>query len=82
MNQVILDSVDKYNKLYGLETLHPLVSVINLNDATKVVNHIQMNYGIYALYLKNSKSCNLKYGRKEYDYQEGTIVSLDRKSVV
>ena len=25
-----LDSVDLYNKLYGLETLNPLVSVIDL----------------------------------------------------
>ena len=24
-----LDHVDQYNRLYGLETLHPLVSVIN-----------------------------------------------------
>ena len=30
-----LDHVDQYNRLYGLETLHPLVSVINLNEATR-----------------------------------------------
>ena len=29
-----LDSVDKYNKLFGLETLHPQVSVIDLSKAT------------------------------------------------
>lgn len=29
-----LDSVDQYNSLYGLETLNPLVSVIDLNKAT------------------------------------------------
>lgn len=30
-NSIIsLDSVDKYNRLFGLETLHPLVSVVNL----------------------------------------------------
>ena len=29
-----LDSVDLYSKLYGLETLNPLVSVIDLNKAT------------------------------------------------
>ena len=29
-----LDSVDKFNRLYGVETLHPLVSVVNLNEAT------------------------------------------------
>ena len=33
-----------------------------------------MNYGVYALFLKQTKSCDLKYGRRSYDYQEGTIV--------
>ena len=75
MDKVIkLENVNQYNELYGLETLHPLVSVIDLTKATKTVNHIQMNYGLYALFLKESKSCDIKYGRQYYDYQEGTIV--------
>lgn len=75
MNQIInLETVDQYNSLYGLETLHPLVSVVDLTKATKIVNRIQMNYGIYALFLKEAKACDIKYGRQNYDYQEGTIV--------
>ncbi len=69
-----LDSVDLYNKLYDLETLNPLVSVIDLNKATSSVDLIRFNYGIYALYLKLEKACDIKYGRQTYDYQEGTIV--------
>lgn len=31
MEEVIkLNSVDQYNKMYGLETLHPLVTVVDL----------------------------------------------------
>ena len=75
MDQIIkLENVDQYNNLYGLETLHPLVSIIDLTKATKSVNHIQMNYGLYALFLKKTQSCNIKYGRTSYDYEEGTIV--------
>ena len=75
MDRVIkLDNVDHYNSLYGLETLHPLVSVVDLTKATKSVNHIQMTYGFYALFLKGAKNCDIKYGRQHYDYQEGTIV--------
>ena len=41
MNKIIkLESVDQYNSLYGLETLHPLVSVVDLTKATKSINHI------------------------------------------
>ncbi len=76
MEDIILDSIDKYNKLYGLETLHPLVTVIDLNKATSGANHFRMHYGLYAIFLKNSTDCVIKYGRKNYDYQEGTIVSF------
>lgn len=33
-----------------------------------------MTYGLYALFLKGAKNCDIKYGRQHYDYQEGTIV--------
>ena len=59
---VRLNSIDAYNKLYGLETKHPLVSVIDLTQATKVVNHVRMDYDVYALFLKNGTNCILKYG--------------------
>ncbi|MGL4412580.1 MAG: helix-turn-helix domain-containing protein [Bacteroidales bacterium] len=76
MEKIKLDTVDTYNKLYGLETLHPLVTVVDLSKATKSVNHIIMEYGLYALFLKNGKDCSIKYARREYDYSEGTIVSF------
>lgn len=71
-----LDSIDAYNKLYGLPTLHPLATVVDLTKVTRMVNHVRMDYGVYALFLKNGVNCTLKYGRKYYDYQEGTIVSF------
>lgn len=71
-----LDSIDAYNKLFGLETHHPLVSVIDLRKANSIVNNVEMDYGVYALYLKNGVNCTLRYGREPYDYQEGTIVSF------
>lgn len=79
---VKLDSVDTYNKLYGLETHYPLATVINLNKATKVVNHIVMDYGVYAIYLKKGINCTLQYGRQSFDYQKGTIVSFSPGQVV
>ena len=69
-----LNSVDLYNQLYGLETLNPLVSVIALNKATRKMTYTHWNYGVYALYLKMEKACDIKYGRQTYDYQEGTVV--------
>lgn len=79
---VILDSIDVYNKLYGLTTHHPLVSVIDLKEATGSVNHVRFKYGVYALFLKNGYHCSIKYGRRQYDYQEGTVVSFSPGQVI
>lgn len=73
---ISLDSVEAYNRLYGLETLHPLVAVIDLKKAQNLVNHILMDYGVYAIYLKKGENCSVMYGRESYDYQEGTVVSF------
>lgn len=70
----VLDSTEKYNELYGLETRHPLVSVIDLNKATREPGNIHFRYGLYAVYLKMVKNCDILYGRQPYDYQDGTIV--------
>lgn len=83
MKEVIkLDTVDQYNQFFGLETLHPLVSVVDLSEATKFPTHFTMNYGIYALFLKKVKCGDIRYGRQTYDYQEGTVTSFAPGQVV
>jgi len=79
---VNLDSIDAYNKLYGLSAHHPLVSVVDLKKATKQVNSIRINYGLYALFLKNGDYCTIRYGRKSYDYQAGTVTSFSPGQIV
>lgn len=77
MEEIIkLDSVEKYNELFGLETLHPLVSIVDLQQSTYHPSHIVMNYGIYALFLKKTLCGDIRYGKQIYDYQEGTVVSF------
>ena len=71
-----MDNVSQYNELFGLETLHPLVNVIDLAKATRFLPHFTINYGIYTLFLKDIKCGDIRYGRESYDYQEGTIVSF------
>lgn len=75
MDEIIdLNSVDLYNSMYGFETLHPLVTVVDLRESKIPRNNIHLNYGLYAVFLKLYKSCDIKYGRRTYDYQDGTIV--------
>lgn len=71
-----IDSVDTYNRFFGLETRHPLASVIDLRKATPAQPSFTFNYGIYALFLKDTKCGDIRYGRQTYDYDEGTVVSF------
>jgi AraC family transcriptional regulator, transcriptional activator of pobA len=74
MDEIIkLNSVDAYNKLRGVETLHPLVSIIDLSKAQPMPAKT-FNFGFYAVFLKELKCGELKYGRNTYDFQEGTLV--------
>ena len=75
-NIIDIQCVDDYNKLFGLETLHPLVSVVDLSQSQSWPDHFRLNYGVYAIYLKDTKCGDIRYGRKMYDYREGTVVSF------
>ena len=81
-----LDSVDKYNKLFGLETLHPMVAVVDLSKATVWPEHFKINYGVYALFLKDTKCGDITYGRPTAhgvlfhpDFIRGTMLGQEIK---
>lgn len=72
------DTVTEYNALNNHETLHPLVSVIDFSKANPRSwdgeKSVRINYGLYCIFLKDVKGCDLRYGQNYYDYQEGTLV--------
>ena len=70
-----VDTIQQYNDLFGVETLHPLVSVIDLSRS-KPIRHGRHLFGFYVVFLKEVKCGDLVYGRQLYDYQEGTVVCL------
>ncbi len=76
MNEIVkLESVAEYNAMRGAVTLHPLVSVLDLSTV-KPMPAQTFNFGLYAVYLKELECGELKYGRNNYDYQEGTLVFI------
>lgn len=71
---IVIDNVNRYNEIFGLEAKHPLVSIIDLTEATTWPTRAWFRYEVYALFLKNVRCGDIKYGRQYYDYQDGTIV--------
>ena len=82
MDEILkLDSVSQFNTLRGIETLHPLVSVLDFSKM-KLIPEARANYGFYCVFLKEAVCGDLKYGCKYYDYQEGTLVFIAPGQVV
>jgi len=69
------ETIDDYNAFNNNETLHPLVSVVDLSKANPRQGS-KMYFGFYTIFLKDVKCGDLTYGRHTYDYQEGTLVFL------
>ena len=80
-NPLNISTVAEYNEMMGVETLHPLVSVIDLSKAHPM-RHMRHTFGFYTVYLKEVKCGDLIYGRKRYDYQDGTVVCLAPGQVI
>lgn len=69
------ETINDYNAFNNNETLHPLVSVVDLSKANPRTGS-KMYFGFYTIFLKDVKCGDLHYGRHTYDYQEGTLVFL------
>lgn len=69
------ETINDYNVFNNNETLHPLVSVVDLSKASPRQGS-RMYFGFYTVFLKDVKCGDLVYGRHTYDYQEGTLVFL------
>lgn len=76
MDELIrLESISDYNDMIGVETLHPLVSVVDLSQIGPYAYHRQF-MGFYAIFLKDTKCGDIRYGRNIYDYREGTMLFM------
>ena len=81
MQEIFLNTIQDFNDYQGVETLHPLVSVVHVEN-TEHIRECVMHYGLYAIYLKENKGCKLSYGRTPYDFDEMTVTSFAPGQVV
>jgi AraC-like DNA-binding protein len=70
-----IDTVRQYNESMGVDTLHPLVSVVNF-DEIPTYQYFRRYMGVYAVFLKYIKCGDMRYGCQPYDYEDGTLVFI------
>lgn len=69
------DTIDKYNRYFGFETRHPLVSIVHFDEKVDQSAHC-INFGFYALFIKKTTGCIINYGKTTYDFDDDTVVSF------
>ena len=76
MDEILkIDTIEQYNNLFGFQTLHPLVSLVDF-DAPERQENYRMTIGFYGIFLKETKGCVINYGKSNYDYDDETVVSF------
>lgn len=73
-----IESVSQINEMIGNEKLkHPLIALLEPSKV-KTLPEIKQKIvlDLYSLSLKSGSECKIKYGRQNYDFQEGTLVFL------
>ena len=51
MKDFFFNTIQEFNDYIGVETLHPLVSVVRVENASPIQEAV-LHYGLYALFLK------------------------------
>lgn len=72
-----IESISALCDLLGCDKpKHPLISVIYNGSVKTPENFVNTSYvhSFYNISLKNGADCELKYGRKYYDFNEGSLV--------
>ncbi|MBE8724729.1 helix-turn-helix domain-containing protein [Flavobacterium hungaricum] len=70
-----IDTVKQYNDSVGVDTLHPLVSVVNF-DELSTYQYFRRYMGVYAVFLKYINCGDMRYGCQPYDYEDGTLIFI------
>lgn len=76
MTEIIkIQSVSQFNNERGQNTLHPLVSILDQSKSCQIKESRYLSE-LYIVFLKDSKCEELKYGRNNYDYEDGSILFI------
>jgi AraC family transcriptional activator of pobA len=76
MEKIIkIESVAQFNTERGQKTLYPLASVLD-QSLSSPIQEARYISELYIIFLKDEKCGELKYGRKHYDYQDGTLLFI------
>lgn len=78
-----IKNISDINNFVQHKTKHPLVTVIDFSNMEEPMEEgLRISCDFYSIMFKNFCANKMKYGRQEYDFQEGSLVCIAPKQVV
>jgi AraC-like DNA-binding protein len=79
-----LKSISDLHKLFNIgNSHHPLVTVLDFNSFTEQVEqNSKITTDFYSIMFKNYCKNNIKYGRKNIDFQDGNLICIAPNQII
>lgn len=74
-NEVKIDTIRRLNDYYGFEHLNPMIAVGHYKGEP-APGATTYEFGVYAIYIKETKGCDLNYGLTKYDFDEMSVTAF------
>lgn len=74
-NEVKFDTIHRFNDYYGFRHLNPMISVGHYSGEPEP-GATTYEFGVYAIYIKETKGCELNYGLTKYDFDEMSVTAF------
>lgn len=74
-NEIKIDSIKRLNEYYEFEHLNPMITVGHYKGVLEP-GVTTYEFGVYAIYIKETKGCKLNYGLTKYDFDEMSVTSF------
>ena len=73
--EVKIDTIQHLNEYYGFEHLNPMITVGHYKGDPEP-GATTYDFGVYAIYIKETKGCELNYGLTKYDFDEMSVTAF------
>lgn len=74
-NVVKFDTIRSLNDYYGFEHQNPMIAVGHFSGALEP-GTVTFEFGLYTIYIKETKGCKINYGLTEYDFDEMSVTAF------
>lgn len=76
-------NISEINNFLRGVTKHPLVAVVDFSKVDELIEEdVRISCGFYCIMFKNYCTNNMRYGRQQYDFQDGSLICIAPNQVV